>query len=842
MAFFIKAEFLYRLAVLQKWREKSGPHATYRNLAKRFYDAGRPDLVIVTLCEVMKQVPVSQATAAMQTRTSSLTWTFRFLFCVIVVSSVLLASYFFVPDNSQSGRLQSLSSVNSDTGNAGTEVASICSDNKTNEVAPNDLPHFPKPFIGRDKEVEHIVRLLPFAEHSHTKMVHIFGLPAVGKSTLAVHVGYEMARRGIAVRYINADETHVFKNHEHNIVTESHDQRTSSALSKRVSDIELFWYSHTNKKYVSTSPQGLIEWAKGLSNETILIIDNCDSILQSNATQKKFIESLGDLNMASRFLHIVTTGRLKISLLDGFKLYKLKPLDNESAIELLQSVSDAMTLNDSRTVNELVGGIPLALKIVGSLVSETHPSDLIVTKLKENLIETLTPEDVRPEREKLRPVLELSFKYLDTDSQECALYLSHFPGSFSHEAALHMITINKLAECMNNLADRSLLDQYSYADQHRYKFHKLIREYIIGVESEFPIASAAFRLFNFSFVSYYTQVLSSFVTIYNESPHDEENIDRFEHESHNFECLLEKVHFHPCCLSFVSISRSLTCSLMLETFTTSELLKVGQKILVRFENGMDRISTQIGASETLIVYRDLMLALTLWIHSFPAENWSALCNETFEHHDFARIQTIYKQLGKDFYNAHHYFRKLKFLYSSLSYNVDYASVETVILLFPLACCFVSMVPYLLTHFYVSFLVLFIIVGMSIIVVFLRGFLVEVFYVTMFVGLRPIDFLLPSLRTTKYKNLVCLLSNLYCILLCTFIFGALRENFVKTVFASMFLLICDIFNLFINGFNALHLFILIIIVAYVYIFEFDIVHILSLFQILIMDPYDDCIKE
>ena len=124
--------------------------------------------------------------------------------------------------------------------------------------------------------------------------------------------------------------------------------------------------------------------------------------------------------------------------LDGFKPYKLAPLDNESAIELLQSVSDIMTLNDSRTVNGLVGGIPLALKIVGTLVSEVHSPNQIIRELKQNLIETLTPEDVRPEKEKLRPVLELSYKHLDYHTQECGLYLSHFPGSFSHEAALHI--------------------------------------------------------------------------------------------------------------------------------------------------------------------------------------------------------------------------------------------------------------------------------------------------------------------------------------------------------------------------------------------------------------------
>jgi len=344
---------LYRLALLQKWRERQGPNATYRNLSKSFYDAGKPGLVetvcVVMICDYQLNTsqPNSYATAAtIPTRFSSCMCTFLFFFLIVFVLSVLLASYFFEADNSQNGShfaSQSPSSESAGRGySEGTEVGRIGCCNKTSTVAPNNLPDLPGPFIGRDKDVENITHLLHFAEHSHTKMVHIFGLPAVGKSTLAVHVGYEMARRGVVVRYINADETHLFRSDEH-IVIESHDQRTTRAVSKRVSEIELFWYSHTEKKYVSTSPQGLIQWAKGLSNDTILIIDNCDSLLQNNATQTPFIEMFVNLNKASHFLHILTTSRLKLSLVGGFKLYKLMPLDNDSAIELLQSMSDAMT-------------------------------------------------------------------------------------------------------------------------------------------------------------------------------------------------------------------------------------------------------------------------------------------------------------------------------------------------------------------------------------------------------------------------------------------------------------------------------------------------------------------
>ena len=88
--------------------------------------------------------------------------------------------------------------------------------------------------------------------------------------------------------------------------------------------------------------------------------------------------------------------------------------------------------------------------------------------------------------------------------------------------------------------------------------------------------------FNSNFLTHYTQLLSGFVSRCNQIHHDTENIGRFEYESHNFECLLEKLYcFHKWpVIPFVNLAHSLSCQLMLETFNKMELLKVGQRSLV----------------------------------------------------------------------------------------------------------------------------------------------------------------------------------------------------------------------------------------------------------------------
>ena len=296
------------------------------------------------------------------------------------------------------------------------------------EHATNDLPHLPDPFLGRDKDVNDIIHLL---SDTSEKMVHIWGLPAVGKSKLANRVGHKMARSGFAVQYINADETLVFNSRDESkssMPRKSYSQKASSALSPKTDrNFALPWYSPCQKRFVSTTAQDLIEWANGLSNPTLLILDNCDSLLQGREVRNNDFTSVLDALSKAPNLKTVTTSRSKINMLNT-KLYKLKQLDNESAIELLHWFSSVnMTMNDSTRINELLDGIPLALQLVGSLVSDIRPPNVIIKELQQNLTETLTPDDVRPDTQKIRSVVRLSFNYLDSDTQKMCTLSESFP-------------------------------------------------------------------------------------------------------------------------------------------------------------------------------------------------------------------------------------------------------------------------------------------------------------------------------------------------------------------------------------------------------------------------------
>ena len=722
-------------------------------------------------------------------------WVATFIALLIVL---WVSSYLSQNNNSLNWKSFPAPSAIANTDPLSTELG----EHKTTQVAPNNLPYFAGPFVGRDDDVRNITYLL---FHSLAKMVHIYGLPAVGKSTLAVHVGHKMVSRGVAVRYINMDDSHISKSSyiSEPVQTVDNDWKTSKELVVS-SNITLSWYSPSQKEFVSATTQALIEWAKGLSNITLLILDNCDLLLKINTERENsFLRVLDALSKASPYLHTVTTSRLKLNLLDA-KPYKLKPLDSEFAIELLQLFAPIVTLNDSRMINELVDGIPLALKIVGSLVSITRPPNLIIKELQQNLIQTLTPEDIRPETQKLRPVLRLSFNYLHSDTQECALYLSHFPGSFSQEAALHILsncTNSTSTGCMRNLTDSSLLDLYFYAGQNRYQFHKLIKEFLIDIKyHDNQILDASMIRFNSSFVLYYAQLLHNFITFYNQMPYDDENIGRFEYESHNFDCLMQKVYSFNAwkVKSVVHFTHALNSGLMLEIFTVNQLLKAGQSVLVLFEGRMDDISMQIGVLETMNVYRDLVLVLREWIQSFPNKDCKSLCEETFLQQRFAiRVETINRQCAKINCNRQDYYRKLQFSYFGesvcFSYCLQFSSINiSTLIICSIVMLVITMVKVIIRRRLTIKQIVYLLVA---VLCLCFGRFFHVYSAISLSVAIDVAYHFPVLNRFKHKNFKIFIAVLYFALFFVLMLFAFRENLIMTNFFLYFYMIAQCLRLF-----------------------------------------------
>ena len=524
----------------------------------------------------------------------------------------------------------------------------------SDEFVPNNLPHVRGPFVGRDSELLGISNML-LASSADVAMVSIFGAPAVGKSTLAIQVGHVLASKGISVRYVDLNEAHhLFASSRHVDASDKpihiHSTDDSTDLTFHKADVTIPWYSHTKKMYVLTSPKKLIVWAKELTNDTVLILDNCDDVLQRNKThENNFKEMLIELLKASKYLRILTTSRAQMLIVGGFRPYPLKELDSSSAITLLQLRSNLVTSDEGKVIAELVGNNPLALGIVAELINaNSSPPHAIIDELRKHLMQTLS-QNTLSNSQRILTVLKLSYNYLNDRIQLCSHYLSHFPGSFHRAAAQSILSMCNLSDpeyCLQALVERSLLEQYWHTGQFRYKFHRLIGEFLRYVQTEYSDAHAVVikTKFNLNYNFYYSQDILSLSKIYSRNPDSYETISRLEHDMHNFLNILRKMVDQQLDIkSALNIAYSFTNSsdFVIELLNCDCLIELLQALNSIFDQKIVEITREIGLNETTVLYFNLMFDVKKLVTStmFSAESCMAMCSGTFATH-YSRVEKL----------------------------------------------------------------------------------------------------------------------------------------------------------------------------------------------------------
>ena len=157
---------------------------------------------------------------------------------------------------------------------------------------------------------------------------------------------------------------------------------------------------------------------------------------------------------------------------------KLNPLSLEEAKRVLVSrVYDQNVLKKlSKTdeIAELCGFVPLALHIIGSLLSDYSEEELI-KRLKEPSSKVLEADRLPVEK-----AIKTSFDLLTEDERRALVLMSMFPGSFDSYAAEVILRACKSYEgppisILDSLKHRSLVEQPS---PQRYQLHLLIKTFV----------------------------------------------------------------------------------------------------------------------------------------------------------------------------------------------------------------------------------------------------------------------------------------------------------------------------------------------------------------------------
>jgi tetratricopeptide (TPR) repeat protein len=346
-----------------------------------------------------------------------------------------------------------------------------------NLIHSKSLPYLSNNFVGREKEMNEVSKLLDFG-NSEIRIVNIHGSPGFGKSTLAIHVGHKMVKGGVTVDYVNMNDLP--------------DKDIKTALAEKIleaSDIE-----SSNVTF-----ERLLRWARECSSRTLLILDNCDDLLHKK--KEEFQQAIIKIvEQSENNIKIILTSRKVAVFLKYIEYFKIEELSTAASFQLLESKLSSrviISMEEKEQIATLTGNVPLALHIIGSILhlpSSPSPADLI-NELKEELIETLSPPDL-PASEQIFTTISLSYKYLPKKLRRIGRQLTVFPGSFKIQAAfavcngstvtrfsdqfISLESTKEFSDHLKSLVRNALLEHSPRTD--RYQYHQLIKEFFIFIQ------------------------------------------------------------------------------------------------------------------------------------------------------------------------------------------------------------------------------------------------------------------------------------------------------------------------------------------------------------------------
>ena len=270
------------------------------------------------------------------------------------------------------------------------------------------------------------------ARLSDVRIVNIVGSPGFGKSTLAVHVGDQMVKQGVEVHYVNMGEYQGGQNIDIQI-----------ELAEKI----LRAADYSSDRYTF---EDLIKWLRKLFWNSLIIIDDCDNLVHNNRTT--FFHALEKIVEQTPRIKVLITSREVTIHLEYVRRYRIYELSKRASCELFEQilpVGTNLTTTEIEEIAELTGNAPLALQIVGALLSSPNPPSpsFIIDELNSRPIPFLSQDELQHEH-KLNISIFLSYRYLLSEMRMISQYLAYFPGSFNLEAANAIIICGQAYPCL----------------------------------------------------------------------------------------------------------------------------------------------------------------------------------------------------------------------------------------------------------------------------------------------------------------------------------------------------------------------------------------------------------
>ena len=323
-------------------------------------------------------------------------------------------------------------------------------------------------FTGRQSECQEIVDLV---SSEHTRIVTIWGSPGFGKTSVAIAVGHQLQSRRFPVCFLSL----------RGLQTKAH------LTSKLLSLVRQAIPSQIPESQPLSLEDELIETLGSISDSCVFILDNVDDLLESGFPNVKedVLQLFEEILTRNKKITLVLTTRESFEFINlnfqGHKSIRIRSLDDTSSRTLVHELVPNATPDDCAQIAQICGCVPLAMRLMCSLVSEddVQPSQCLIEfseSTTESIVDILDNTDY-PANQRLQFLYEKSFHRLSPEQKEAFVSLSVLPGCFTTTIAAAVLNVRKCKA----ITMLKLLQRKSFLDSNfqpgTFIMHKLIQSF-----------------------------------------------------------------------------------------------------------------------------------------------------------------------------------------------------------------------------------------------------------------------------------------------------------------------------------------------------------------------------